>query len=343
MQPIVLQSNMYMQIMPVECTDTPSICFQRHRVSISNPPHSPLHSIQPLINTGTFLGTGLSTGADAAIVAGAVVVILVILCVCYCLCSAACPPPHRYSRRRKRSSMNPLMIPIDQSYIPQQAGVIPQPYVQYPPYMQPSITPQHMQPPPPISFQQEQMNHQSYIPYLPPPPAPAPAPAAISAQPPPIPPRPKHPILHPIVSQTSADAGAGADSAAAVVPPSVPHKPMTPPPTKQQETTGEPPTLADIVARQSHPSPPPVATQLAVPPALRHKKYTGVPLPQARRGFVYAGEQEEEEEEEEGDAAVNEEKESVPTSELGVAPPGTRTVHGEDQPRTLANWTRDSN
>lgn len=83
---------------------------------------------------------------------------------------------------------------------------------------------------------------------------------------------------------------------------------------------------------------PPIATKPAVSAALRAQPYTGVPHAHAKRGFAYDSNVRDENEEED-------EVGSVPLSDFGVplAMHERRDQHGEEQRRTLANWTRDSN
>jgi hypothetical protein len=121
------------------------------------------------------------------------------------------------------------------------------------------------------------------------------------------------------------------------------HRPMPPPIPPRPSGVVGPPLAVDTVR---HPAPtdtkpsaptaaPAEVTSVAVPTSVKKQPYTGVPRPHARRGFVYAGEH----------AAPEDEDEYVDPilSDYGVPPLGALDVHGDPVPRTLANWTRDSN
>ena len=84
-----------------------------------------------------------------------------------------------------------------------------------------------------------------------------------------------------------------------------------------------------------------MGTRPAVSALNKSAAYTGVPLPHASRGFAYDNEVPlpmGRDDEDDHDAMDH-----LPVSEFGVAAPMQRDIHGEEQQRTLGNWTRDSN
>lgn len=347
------------------CHSDPAHCFKARLIqtasstSFTSPAlHSSFLMPRPMpLQSSAFLGTNFTTTVDVVIIVAGVILLVFLFCGCYCVCSndrkkrqgrwgkkgsspggAIIPPNNANAHMMNQTLPPPQPLVFNAAHCPQQQQqhhpsmvVMPPPPMQQQPYLYP-----HQYAQPIVAYRQPSLLQQQ----------------------PPTQQRTSHtmlqPALHPAQLPTSPPYPAAAAAAPAVVAPRIPARPPAaavavaaaaapPANTSDQPEIIPISTEAPLSPTKAAPAPP-VETKPAVPLALRKQPYTGVPYAHAKRGFAYENEGKIRDEYDDLVAAKEDEDEED-VSEFGVplAKHNVRDQHGEEQRRTLANWTRDSN